>query len=90
MPVITRCKIGIYACQEFNGWFVVRVLRHKFTVNGKVKDFALGLLNSFLQVDFALIYLVNQSKPTLKFSHNTFLFIQWRQEYRNFIQIILR
>ena len=48
MSVITRCEVGIYALQQFNGRFVIRVLRHEFAVNGEVKDFTLNLLDSCL------------------------------------------
>ena len=63
MPVITRCEVGIYALQEFDGWLVIRVLRYEFAVNGEVEDFAFGLFDCVLQIGFALLYLVNQGKP---------------------------
>ena len=48
MPVITRCKIGIYALEQFDGRLIIRVLRDKFSVNGEVEDFAFGLLDDCL------------------------------------------
>jgi type I restriction enzyme M protein len=48
MPVITRCEVGIYALQQFNGWLVIRILRHEFAVNSKIEDFTFCLLDSCL------------------------------------------
>ena len=48
MPVITRCKIGVYALEQFDGGLIIRVLGYEFSVNGEVKDFALGLLDDCL------------------------------------------
>ena len=78
MPVITRCEVRIYALQEFNGWLIVRVLRHKFTVNGKVEDFGFGLFDYCLQIDFTLFYLVYQSKPFLYLHYNMLLLTKRR------------
>ena len=65
MPVITRCEVGIYALEQFDGRLIIRVLGYKFSVNGEVKDFTFGLLYDALQVSFALLYLVNKGEPTL-------------------------
>ena len=73
MPVITRCEVGIYAFQQFDSWLIVRILRHKFTVNGKVEDFGFGLFDYCLQIDFILFYLAYQSKPPFYFLHNSLL-----------------
>ena len=59
MPVITRCEVGIDALQQFNGWLVIRVLRYKFAMNGKVKDFAFGLFDDGLQITFTIFDYVN-------------------------------
>ena len=59
MPVITRCEVGIDALQEFNGWLIIWVLRYKFPMNGKVKDFALGLFYYSLQITFTILDYVN-------------------------------
>ena len=59
MPVITRCEVGIYALQKFNGWLIVRILWHKFSVNGEVKDFTLSLLDSCLQIIFFILDNIN-------------------------------
>gem|GEM_PF-3501526 len=67
MPVITRCIVEIYALEQFDGRLIIRVLGYEFSVNGKVKNFALGLLDCGLQVSFTLFYLVNQRKPSFYF-----------------------
>ena len=59
MPVITSdFSFRVDTFKQFRGWLVIRVLWHKFTVNGEVEDFAFGLLDDCLQVRFVLFYLV--------------------------------
>lgn len=48
MPVITRCEAGIDTLQQFNGWLIIRVLWNKTALDGKVENFALGLLDCVL------------------------------------------
>ena len=59
MPVITRCKAGIYTFQEFNGWFIIRILRYEFSMNGKVKNFVFGLLDNVLQIILPILDNIN-------------------------------
>ena len=48
MPVITRCEVGIYALEQFDGWFIIRVLGYEFSMNSKVKNLAFDLLDCSL------------------------------------------
>ena len=78
MPVITSdfC-LWIDAFEQFRGRFVIRVLRYKFAMNGKVKNLTLGLLNGGLQVIFTSFYDVNQREPMLNFFQDSLLFTNW-------------
>ncbi len=74
MSVITRFNVGVYAFHEFNGRLVIRGLRHKFAMNGEVKNFIFSLLDYSLQIIFSSFNNVNQRKPPFYFSYNAVLF----------------
>ena len=59
MPVITSdFGFWIDAFEQLRCRLVIRVLWHKFTMNGEVEDLAFGLLDDCLQVRFVLFNLV--------------------------------
>ncbi len=59
MRVITSSKLGIYAFQKFNGWLIIRVLWHKFSVNGKVKYLGLYLAYGYCYINRSFINYIN-------------------------------
>ncbi len=65
MPVITSdfC-FRIDAFQQFNSRLVIRVLRYKFAMNGKVEDCALGLFDCSLQIIFIILDYVQLRKTS--------------------------
>ena len=59
MRVITRNKLGIDTLQKLNSRLIIRVLRNKFSVNGQVENFGLGMFNGLLQIVYFNIKPIN-------------------------------